>query len=270
MTRSRARRVIGLDAWAGIWRETRLVAEARRRGDGYLKIALVKNLRGSAAPRPTASPGEHGRNASCPGLVVTRRQIRRLTIRLPVRGSGAFLGVEDFSQDAIGDLPGRWNTNASGEIVTLAGQPGRWLKLTKPGFLHPEFMTALPDNFTLEFDFTVPPNSVSFIFGGGCGNCEHYIDNLIVGHTDSDGDEAANLDLSKRQAASVKTALTSEFQIDAARMETDGKGGSQPGDKNYTPAGKGQQPPGGVREEVTRACPSISVRRREESGEETG
>lgn len=60
----------------------------------------------------------------------------------------------------------------------------------------------------------------------------------IVGHTDSDGDEAANLDLSKRRAASVKTALANEFKIDVGRMDTDGKGESQPVDKNDTPAGK--------------------------------
>ena len=60
----------------------------------------------------------------------------------------------------------------------------------------------------------------------------------IVGHTDADGDDTANLDLSKRRAASVKTALATEFKIDAARMDTDGKGESQPVDKNDNPAGK--------------------------------
>ena len=61
---------------------------------------------------------------------------------------------------------------------------------------------------------------------------------LIVGHTDSDGDEAANLDLSKRRAASVKTALANEFKVDVSRMDVDGKGESQPIDRNDTPAGK--------------------------------
>lgn len=60
----------------------------------------------------------------------------------------------------------------------------------------------------------------------------------IVGHTDADGNDASNLDLSKRRAASVKAALTKEFGIDASRMETDGKGESEPIDKNDTPAGK--------------------------------
>lgn len=60
----------------------------------------------------------------------------------------------------------------------------------------------------------------------------------IVGHTDADGADAANLDLSKRRAASVKAALAKEFGIDESRMETDGKGEGEPIDKNDTPAGK--------------------------------
>lgn len=50
----------------------------------------------------------------------------------------------------------------------------------------------------------------------------------IVGYTDSDGDEKANLDLSKRRAASVKNVLVKDFGVDAARIETDGKGESEP------------------------------------------
>jgi outer membrane protein OmpA-like peptidoglycan-associated protein len=313
------------------------------------------------------------------------------------------VAVEDFSQDAIGDFPAKWNTDASGEIVTVAGQTGRWLKLTKAGFFMPEFITALPENVTVELDLLVRPgfsagfplevslvqlanrkapadweegantftvtvfpgsggessgtsttwsrqeavtgssnesstnqlavtgkaahvavwrqrqrvrvyvneekvwdlpravstsakfDSLVFFVRGGCGNCEYYIGSLrvatgapdtrnklltdgkwvthgilfdsgsdrvkgesygslkeiagvltesaavkvqIVGHTDSDGDDAANLDLSKRRAAAVKAVLVSEFTIDAGRLEVDGKGESQPIDKNDTPAGK--------------------------------
>jgi OmpA-OmpF porin, OOP family len=50
----------------------------------------------------------------------------------------------------------------------------------------------------------------------------------IVGHTDSDGNDAANLDLSKRRAASVKNELGKTFSIDGSRIEVDGKGASQP------------------------------------------
>src|SRR6185295_5729337 len=293
----------------------------------------------------------------------------------------------DFSQDALGDFPAKWNTDASGEIVTIAGQTGRWLKLTRAGFFTPEFVTELPENVTVEIDLLVRPDfsagfpleialaqlvsrknvadwesgpntvivtafpgmggeslgestvstrldaaggasnttktgtlavtgkavhialwrqrqrvrvymneekvwdlpravstsakldSLVFFVRGGCGNCEYYLGNLrvaagaadtrnklltegkwvthgilfdsgsdrvkaesygslkevagvltesadlkvqVVGHTDSDGDDAANLDLSKRRAAAVKAVLVSEFKIDAARLDADG------------------------------------------------
>ncbi|HKR05990.1 MAG TPA: OmpA family protein, partial [Bacteroidia bacterium] len=60
----------------------------------------------------------------------------------------------------------------------------------------------------------------------------------IVGHTDSDGDESKNMDLSKRRAASVKEMLAKEFGIDETRMETGGLGESKPVDKNDNSAGK--------------------------------
>jgi len=60
----------------------------------------------------------------------------------------------------------------------------------------------------------------------------------IIGHTDSDGSDADNLALSKKRAESVKTSLVKDFGIDVSRLETDGKGESQPVDKNTTAEGK--------------------------------
>ena len=60
----------------------------------------------------------------------------------------------------------------------------------------------------------------------------------IVGHTDSDGADAANLDLSKRRAASVKNELVKSFGVKGDRLETDGMGESQPVAPNDTPANK--------------------------------
>ena len=60
----------------------------------------------------------------------------------------------------------------------------------------------------------------------------------ITGFTDSDGADAANLDLSKRRAAAVKKVLSADFGIDAARMESDGKGAAQPVSPNTSPEGK--------------------------------
>ena len=35
------------------------------------------------------------------------------------------IAQEDFTQDAIGDFPSKWNTNGSGELVTIDGQQGK-------------------------------------------------------------------------------------------------------------------------------------------------
>ena len=310
------------------------------------------------------------------------------------------LAVEDFSQDAVGDFPAKWNTNASGELVKIDGKEGKWLKFSNKGVFYPEFVKDLPDNFTLEFDMMIsedlgnnqsglkvyfpvtaerkltfdyhfstapqvgvdihpvgngndsssevwvfdktdekvlentlpiawkmneanrisiwkqktrfrvyvneikvwdlpkafaPDLTYSMLFATNIFEGTAYLANLrvavgapdtrsklitegkfsttgilfdvnsdkikpesygvlkelgtvlkenatvkvrIIGHTDSDGEDAKNLDLSKRRAASVKNALQSEFGIDAARMETDGKGETLPVAPNTTSEGK--------------------------------
>jgi outer membrane protein OmpA-like peptidoglycan-associated protein len=62
----------------------------------------------------------------------------------------------------------------------------------------------------------------------------------INGHTDSDGDDAFNLDLSKRRAEAVKTELVKSFGMNPELFETDGMGETQPVAPNDTPANKAQ------------------------------
>jgi OmpA-OmpF porin, OOP family len=62
----------------------------------------------------------------------------------------------------------------------------------------------------------------------------------IEGHTDSVGNAAANLDLSKRRADSVKNVLVNQFKIDAGRLTTAGLGATKPIDSNDTPQGRSQ------------------------------
>ncbi|MBV5313074.1 MAG: OmpA family protein [Prolixibacteraceae bacterium] len=60
----------------------------------------------------------------------------------------------------------------------------------------------------------------------------------IFGHTDSDGDDAKNMDLSKRRAASVKAELVKSFGVKADQLETDGLGETKPVAPNDTPVNK--------------------------------
>ncbi len=62
----------------------------------------------------------------------------------------------------------------------------------------------------------------------------------IIGHTDSDGKDNANLKLSKARADAVKTALTDIYNIAEDRLTTEGKGESEPIGDNTTADGKAQ------------------------------
>ena len=62
----------------------------------------------------------------------------------------------------------------------------------------------------------------------------------IIGHTDADGDDDSNLSLSQQRAGAVKQALVDFYNISADRLETDGKGESEPVGDNGTVAGKAQ------------------------------
>jgi len=321
--------------------------------------------------------------------------------------------AEDFSPDQVGEFPLKWNTNGTGEVVTIEGQAEKWLKMTSDTKYEAPYANKLPQNYTVEFDLlldfkesmrvpdmefliynkasklTYPPGLRLFIgpqsgtynsgdaqntidrfrlisyddkgkeflhskdqligelynnktkpvhvafwvqkervrvwinqqkifdlpkalppsaeltgfqmemgqYGSEASNYNYYLSNLkiaeatadtrsklitegnwsttgilfdvnsdkikptsygvlkeiattlkenpdvkvkIIGHTDSDGDDAKNLDLSKRRAAAVKIILASEFSIEPSRMETDGSGETKPAGDNKTPEGKAQ------------------------------
>ncbi|MES2646463.1 MAG: OmpA family protein [Bacteroidota bacterium] len=60
----------------------------------------------------------------------------------------------------------------------------------------------------------------------------------ITGHTDGDGTASSNVELSRNRSASVKRYLISNYSIEAARIQTDGKGASMPVSENNSAAGK--------------------------------
>jgi outer membrane protein OmpA-like peptidoglycan-associated protein len=62
----------------------------------------------------------------------------------------------------------------------------------------------------------------------------------IEGHTDSDGDDAYNLDLSARRAEAVRGFLVEAYDIDGDRLASEGLGETMPAAPNTTPEGKRQ------------------------------
>ncbi|MGE8426738.1 MAG: OmpA family protein [Sphingobacterium sp.] len=62
----------------------------------------------------------------------------------------------------------------------------------------------------------------------------------IVGHTDSDGEAAANLALSRKRAEAIKKVLVEDFQVKSEMLSVDGKGATEPVSSNTTAAGKAE------------------------------
>ncbi|MCU0415172.1 MAG: hypothetical protein MUE91_12365, partial [Ignavibacteriaceae bacterium] len=73
---------------------------------------------------------------------------------------------DDFSQDAVGDFPALWTTNAPGEINTINIAPGNWFNLNSTDgnyFLLKNI--EFPKNFIIEFDI-VPKKAGGRIAAG--------------------------------------------------------------------------------------------------------
>ncbi len=62
------------------------------------------------------------------------------------------LYAEDFAQESISELPTGWNTNGSGEVVTLQNLPNKWLRLHKSFVYLTSNASEFGENYTLEFD----------------------------------------------------------------------------------------------------------------------
>lgn len=62
----------------------------------------------------------------------------------------------------------------------------------------------------------------------------------IIGHTDSDGDDVANLKLSQQRADAVKDILVNQYHIDESKLSTEGRGETQPIADNKSAEGKAQ------------------------------
>jgi len=62
----------------------------------------------------------------------------------------------------------------------------------------------------------------------------------IIGHTDSDGDDASNQKLSQQRAETVKSILVKQYGIDGSLLSTEGRGEAQPIADNKNTEGKAQ------------------------------
>lgn len=72
------------------------------------------------------------------------------------------LAFDDFKQDALGDLPAKWNSTGGAEIVKVNGSDFNWVQLTgSDAFFSPQYTANMPDNCTVDFDMIVTFNQES-------------------------------------------------------------------------------------------------------------
>src|SRR5690606_17104239 len=64
------------------------------------------------------------------------------------------LFFDDFSNEFVGDFPSKWNTNGTGEVITMNDSPDKWFEI-KPGHnvSYIPDVPRLPEEYTIEFDF---------------------------------------------------------------------------------------------------------------------
>lgn len=102
-------------------------------------------------------------------------------------------------------------------------------------------VVTLPQDILFATDSTAVRSDLQRDLRTVAGNLLAYPDTTIqvIGHTDSDGDAAYNLDLSNRRAAAVGSVLI-EAGVPPSRIRTIGRGEDAPVASNLTPEGKAQ------------------------------
>ncbi len=109
------------------------------------------------------------------------------------------LYANDFSGEAIGELPIGWNSNGSSVIVSLGGIPGQWLRMAQRTVVLTDNEKPFGPDFTVEFDMVLqydfkgwlPP---SFQFGLLASGSESATSNKFL--SDPKGDKSFYMEVS--------------------------------------------------------------------------
>ncbi len=231
-------------------RQNLLAVEDRIR---ELNEALAGVVPAAAAPARIASPGAAlaGERveapiapAAAPPPVAARRvePIPAAATREPTR-SGALDADLDLIKSANAaeapaeralasltpDLSPEMRLQVQGLLVDLgARQEARGVRLTVPG-------SAL---FELDSDIIEPTAHETLAKVAELIDAYEGHEVMIVGHTDSLGDETYNQMLSERRASLVKQFFVDNFEVDGERLAIDGQGEVQPIAPNDTLAGR--------------------------------
>ncbi|MDO8696746.1 MAG: OmpA family protein [Pseudomonas sp.] len=200
-----------------------------------IAATAVALLAGCASQNPYDNqPPSSNKTATYGGLGALAGAAAGALINHDNRGKGALIGA------AIGGASGagygyyadkqeaelRQSMQGTGVEVQRQGDQ---IKLIMPGNI-----TFATDSAEIVSNFYAPLNNLSSSFKQFNQNSIE-----IVGHTDSTGSRAHNMDLSQRRAQSVANYLTAQG-VDGSRLSTRGAGPDQPIASNATADGRAQ------------------------------
>ncbi|MET6996275.1 OmpA family protein [Chitinophaga defluvii] len=75
------------------------------------------------------------------------------------------LAFDDFKQDALGDLPAKWNSTGAAEIAKINGSEFNWVQLSGgDAYFNPQYITQMPDNCTVDFDMVINYSKVAYAY----------------------------------------------------------------------------------------------------------
>ena len=120
---------------------------------GSKKKGTKNQTNTSGNKNPNQNPNTDGQNQN-PENDTNSTAVFKISSKFDYVPGDKLLFFDDFSKDYIGDFPSKWNTNGSGEVITINNSPEKWFEL-KSGYhtyYVPDLPAELPEEYTIEFD----------------------------------------------------------------------------------------------------------------------
>ncbi|AEM69817.1 OmpA/MotB domain protein [Allomuricauda ruestringensis DSM 13258] len=138
--------------------ERRVERETSKKTDQALDSVLEPGSGGKQAPNTEGNEnttGTNDENTTSTSSVATGPKTIEVYSKFDFVPGDKPLFFDDFNDEFMGDFPSKWNTNGSGEVVTIGSIPGKWYSIASRSITVPNLGTTLPEDFTMEFDLKV-------------------------------------------------------------------------------------------------------------------
>lgn len=136
--------------------ERRVERETTKKTDQALDSILEPGSGGKQAPGNTQGNGNTNDNPSTnntsSGPVSSGPKTIEVYSKFDYVPGDKPIFYDDFNDDFMGDFPSKWNTNGSGEVVTVGTIPGKWYSIANRSLTIPNLGNSLPEDYTIEFD----------------------------------------------------------------------------------------------------------------------